>query len=146
MQKIKQEREESHKQAIELMKNHQRGSPLNKFDNATTSAIPLFKKLEKRGLEMEQEENQRIKQQLDQIALIRGAPIKRAELLEHSKRITEIVKEKIEKRKKDRIGRQSAISYDFSKYHNQFHDMVSKEEKAYREMEQKKEEERKKLK
>lgn len=66
--------------------------------------------------------------------------------MEHSKRITEIVKEKIEKRKKDRIGRQSAISYDFSKYHNQFHEMVSKEEKAFREMEQKKEEERKKLK
>jgi hypothetical protein len=83
---------------------------------------------------------------LEQIAQIRGAPIKRAELIEHSKRITEIVKEKIEKRKKDRIGRQSAISYDFSKYHNQFHEMVSKEEKAYREMEQKKEEERKKLK
>ena len=76
---------------------------------------------------------------------MRGAPIKRAELLEHSKRITEIVKEKIEKRKKDRIGRQSAISYDFSKYHNQFHEMVTKEEKVYKEMEQKKDEERKKL-
>jgi hypothetical protein len=65
--------------------------------------------------------------------------------LEHSKRITEIVNEKIEKRRKDRIGRQSAISYDFSKYHNSFRDIVSKEEKAYREIELKKEEERKKL-
>ncbi len=103
------------------MKNHQRGSPLNKFDSGQP-AIPLFKKLEKRGQEIEQEENLRIKQQLEQIAQIRGAPIKRSELLEHSKRISEIVKEKVEKRKKDRIGRQSAISYDFSKYHNQFHE------------------------
>ena len=53
--------------------------------------------------------------------------------------------EKIEKRKKDRIGRQSAISYDFSKYKNAFHDMVIKEEKGYREEELKKEEEKKKL-
>jgi hypothetical protein len=58
-----------------------------------------------------------------------------AELIEHSKRISEIVNEKIEKRKNERIGRQSAISYDFSKYHNQFHEMVSKEEKEFREME-----------
>jgi hypothetical protein len=36
---------------------------------------------------------------------MRGAPIKRSELIEHSKRITDLVNEKIEKRKNDRIGR-----------------------------------------
>ncbi len=46
------------------MKNHQRGSPLNKFD-AGQPAVPLFKKLEKRGQEIELEENLRIKQQLE---------------------------------------------------------------------------------
>jgi hypothetical protein len=35
-----------------------------------------------------------------------------------------IVNEKVEKLKKARIGRQTALSYDFSKYHNSFHDIV----------------------
>lgn len=48
------------------------------------------------------------------------------EIQEHQRRMDEIVNEKIEKLKKARIGRQTALSYDFSKYHNSFHTILEK--------------------
>lgn len=42
----------------------------------------------------------------------------------------QIVNEKVEKLRKARTGRQTAFSYDFSKYHTSFHDIVEQEKKA----------------
>lgn len=103
------------------------------------SKTPLFLEYEKRGKELEKIEAERIKSQLEQIKLERRAPMDPKELAEHQKRVEFIVNEKIEKLKKARIGRQSALSYDFSKFHNSFHDIIEQQEKAAQEEQKRKE-------
>jgi hypothetical protein len=93
------------------------------------SRTPLFIEYERRGKEIELREIERIKSQLQHIKEERS-PRDPKELLEHRLRMESIVNEKVEKLRKARIGRQTAFSYDFSKYHTSFHDIVEQEKRA----------------
>lgn len=78
-------------------------------------------------------EEEKIRALLEKIKQERRHPLDTKEINEHQRRMDFIVNEKIEKLRKARIGRQSALSYDFSKYHNSFHDIIEQQEKAQRE-------------
>jgi hypothetical protein len=97
------------------------------------SKTPLYLEYERRGRALEMQELERIRSQLEQIRQERRSPMDPKEIKEHQKRMEEIVNEKIERLRNARIGRQTALSYDVSKYHNSFHAMIEKQEREQRE-------------
>lgn len=50
-------------------------------------------------------------------------PLNHEELIEHAKKMDDLVNEKVEKRKKERLT-QFQSSYDYSKYHTRFLDNI----------------------
>jgi len=68
------------------------------------SKTPLFLEYQKKGKELELREIERIRSQLQQIKEERS-PIDPKELMEHRKKMEQIVNEKVEKLRKARIGR-----------------------------------------
>ncbi len=74
-------------------------------------------------------------------------PLDHEALVEHKKKMDEIVKEKVDKWKKDREDRvvELAKSYDYSKYKSKFTENILEQEQLILEKREKKDEERAKI-
>lgn len=83
---------------------------------------PLYKQIETRYHEDEETEIEKRKRHLQSLRDLRQ-PLNRDEILEHSKKMDEIVREKAEERKNKRMAIYNQ-SYDYSKYHTKFLDNI----------------------
>jgi hypothetical protein len=105
---------------------------------------PLYKQIEQRFNEDEESEIEKRKRHLQSLRDLRQ-PLNHDEIQEHAKKMDEIVKEKAERRKQDRLASSVNASYDPSKYHTRFLDNVLEQEAAWQEEKERKEEERQRI-
>eukprot|EP00347_Sterkiella_histriomuscorum_P020948 403335841 len=127
--KIKEDRQQSISQMLEETRKVQKN--------------PLYRQIEQKFHEDEESEIEKRKRHLQSLRDLRQ-PLNREEILEHGKKMDDIVKEKQEERKKSRIALVTH-SYDYSKYHTKFLDNIMEQEAAQQEEKERKDEERQRV-
>eukprot|EP00347_Sterkiella_histriomuscorum_P011753 403371232 len=105
---------------------------------------PLFKQIEYKFKDQEDSEIEKRKKHLQSLRELHQ-PIERSELYEHSRKMEEIVKEKIEWRKHERRNRQQNASYDYSKYQSKFLEKVLEQDAQVLEEKERLEKEKQKM-
>ncbi|CDW82839.1 UNKNOWN [Stylonychia lemnae] len=133
-------------ESISKMKEDREKAFHSLYEDQSTKVIsqPLYKKLEYRYKDLEDSEIEKRKKHLQSLRELHQ-PIDRSDILEHSRKMEEIVREKVEERKRDRMQRYQNASYDYSKYQSKFLDKVLEQDQQVMIEKEKKDQERLKV-